>query len=117
MSEDGESVSQGIVGAGAAIAAFADNRDSFTALFDSFRAGDRESFRRLLSARNVLEHCEEVCQWVRSKDCVLLCLELAGPPPEGELPTPLRVRRGGRAAHGRRRPSGATGCIGVGAEP
>ncbi len=51
--------------------------------------GDSGFFRRLLSAHNVLEHCEEVCEWIRSKDCVLLCLELAGPPPEGELPPPL----------------------------
>ncbi len=116
MSQDGESVSQEIVGAGAAIAPFTDDRESFTALFDSFRAGDGESFRRLLSARNVLEHCEEVCQWIRSKDCVLLCLELAGPPPEGELPTPLSSLRWSSGL----RPTltfSRTGGIGVGAEP
>jgi hypothetical protein len=74
--------------AGEAIGAFADE-DSFRALFDAFRALDADSFQRLLRERNVIERCELVCQWVRSKECVLLCLELAGPPPEGELPEPL----------------------------
>ena len=74
--------------AGAAIGAFADE-DSFRALFDAFRAWDADSFQRLLRERGVIEACELVCQWVRSKECVLLCLELAGPPPAGELPEPL----------------------------
>jgi hypothetical protein len=75
--------------AGEAIGAFAADEDSFRALFDSFRAWDADSFQRLLRERGVIEACELVCQWVRSKECVLLCLELAGPPPAGELPEPL----------------------------
>jgi len=75
--------------AGEAIGAFAADEDSFRALFDAFRAWDADSFQRLLRERGVIERCQLVCQWVRSKECVLLCLELAGPPPEGELPEPL----------------------------
>jgi hypothetical protein len=73
---------------GEGIAAVARNEDRFRGLFDAFRAWDRDSFQRLLREGEVLEYCEEICEWIRSKDCVLVCLELCGPPPEGELPQP-----------------------------
>lgn len=79
--------------AGEAIASFADDEDRFRALFDAFRAWDADSFQRLLRESNFLERCELVCEWVRSKECVLICLELAGPPPEGELAQPLEFAR------------------------
>src|SRR5680860_832731 len=34
------------------------------------------------------ERCELVCGWLCSKECVLLCQELCGPPVEVELPDP-----------------------------
>jgi hypothetical protein len=77
---------QDLQNAGVAIGAFTDNEDIFRALFDAFRAWDADSFRRLLAERELLDRCELVCEWVRSKNCVLLCLEVAGPPPEGALP-------------------------------
>ena len=72
-----------------AIGKFAQNEDAFRGLFDAFQARDAESCQRLLQEREILERCELVCEWVRSKECVLVCLLLAGPPPEGELPSPL----------------------------
>jgi hypothetical protein len=86
---DIEASSQDLQRAGEAIGAFAADEDSFRALYDAFRAWDADSFQRLLRERNIIERCQLVCQWVRSKECVLLCLELAGPPPEGDLPDPL----------------------------
>src|ERR1700756_3341459 len=78
---------------GEGIAAVARDEDRFRALFDAFRAWDRDSFQRLLREGEVLEYCEEICEWIRSQDCVLVCLELCGPPPEGELPQPLEFAR------------------------
>jgi hypothetical protein len=78
---------------GEAIAAFADDEDQFRALFDAFRAADADSFQRLLGERHLLDRCELVCEWVRCKECVLVCLELAGPPPEGELPSLIEFAR------------------------
>jgi len=73
---------------GEAVAAISGDEDRFRALFDAFWARDADSFQRLLRKRDVLERCELVCEWVRSKDCVLLCAELCGPPPKEALPDP-----------------------------
>src|SRR3954468_4175033 len=35
---------------------------------------------KLLERHKLAEHCEVVCHWLRSKEAVILCLELAGPP-------------------------------------
>ncbi len=78
---DGELVEQFLQGA-QAIAPFSDDEIRFWALFDAFLAFDRTSYRRLLADAQVLDHCEDVCQWISSKECVLLCMELCGPPPE-----------------------------------
>ena len=83
---DMQAVNDDLQRAGEAIGAFAADEDRFRALFDAFRAWDADSFQRLLREFHILERCELVCEWIRSKDCVLLCLELCGPPPEGELP-------------------------------
>jgi hypothetical protein len=71
-----------------ALGAFAGNEDRFRAVVDAFRAKDADTFQRLLSEFKILERCERVCHWLRSKECVLLCLELCGPPLEVELPDP-----------------------------
>jgi hypothetical protein len=71
-----------------AIGALAGGEDRFREVVDAFRAVDADSFRRLLGEFEVLDRCELVCHWLSSKECVLLCLELCGPPPEGELPDP-----------------------------
>jgi hypothetical protein len=71
---------------GEAVAAISGDEDRFRGLFDAFRAWDADSFQRLLRQYDVLDRCELVCEWVRSKDCVLVCLELCGPPREGKLP-------------------------------
>jgi hypothetical protein len=71
-----------------AMAALAVDEEVFRATVDAFRAEDGESMAKLLDRHKLAERCEVVCHWLRSKEAVLLCLELAGPPPveEQELP-------------------------------
>ncbi len=71
-----------------AMAALAVDEEVFRATVDAFRAEDGESMAKLLERHKLAERCEVVCHWLRSKEAVLLCLELAGPPPaeEQELP-------------------------------
>ena len=71
-----------------AMATLAVDEELFRATVDAFRAEDGESMAKLLDRHKLAERCEVVCHWLRSKEAVLLCLELAGPPPveEKELP-------------------------------
>jgi hypothetical protein len=64
-----------------AVASLANDDTIFRAALDAFRAGDGDSFTRLLTQVKVSGYCEEICRWFASKECVLLCLELCGPPP------------------------------------
>jgi hypothetical protein len=63
-----------------AVATLAQNDVLFRAAVDAFRAGDGDSFTRLLTDAKALAFCEDICRWFASKECVLLCLELCGPP-------------------------------------
>src|SRR3954451_3724794 len=78
------------VGAGAKVMASpARDEEVFRAVVDAFRAQDGESMAKLLARHKLADHCEVVCHWLRSKEAVLLCLELAGPPrAEIEPPDP-----------------------------
>src|SRR4051794_8714802 len=64
-----------------AMAALAKDEEVFRAVVDAFRAQDGESMARLLERHKVGVPCHVICRWLRSKEAVLLCLELAGPPP------------------------------------
>ncbi len=65
---------------GEAVARLAQDDTLFRAAVDAFRAGDGDSFTRLLTRAKSLAYCEEICRWFASKHCVLDCLELCGPP-------------------------------------
>jgi hypothetical protein len=67
-----------------AMATLARDEEVFRAAVDAFRAYDGESMAKLLERHQLTEHCEIVCHWLRSKEAVILCLELAGPPPVRE---------------------------------
>lgn len=72
-----------------AMALLAGNEETFRAAVDAFRARDGESMQLLLNRHGLAERCEVVCHWLRSKECVVLCLELSGPPPvDAEAPQP-----------------------------
>jgi len=83
-----ERVIRDLTQAAEAVGALARDEDRFRALFDAFRASDQDSYRRLLDEAKLTERCELVCGWLCSKECVLLCQELCGPPVEVELPDP-----------------------------
>jgi hypothetical protein len=61
---------------------------SFLAAYEAFRAGDRKAFQTALRRLKLVPHCHLVCEWIRIKECVLLCLELCGPPKVAERPNP-----------------------------
>ncbi len=64
----------------------------FKPVFEAFRKADAKAFQAALKKARLLPRCHLVCRWLRSKECVLLCLQLAGPPPK-ELgrPNPRRL--------------------------
>lgn len=78
---------QELVDAGAAIGQVS-NEDHFRGIFDAFRAGDRDTYQGLMEKLQISNRCDLVCAWLRSKECVLLCFELCGPPERFELPDP-----------------------------
>jgi hypothetical protein len=65
---------------GQAMARLAKDETIFRGAVDAFRAGDADSFLRLLDRVKARPYCEEICRWFASKECVLECLELCGPP-------------------------------------
>lgn len=65
--------------AGNAMGLLSQDETTFRAVVDAFRAADGESFQRLLSQFKITD-CELVCFWLRSKEMVLECIELCGPP-------------------------------------
>src|SRR3954447_9427383 len=73
-----------------AMARLAEDEGVFRAGVDAFRAYGGESMAKLLERYELAQHCEIVCHWLRSKEAVILCLELAGPPPEREEPPEAR---------------------------
>src|SRR5947208_2787253 len=73
-----------------AMAALAKDEEVFRAVVDAFRAEDGESMNKLLARHDLAERCEVVCHWLRSKEAVLLCLWLAGPPPLDQEPPDIR---------------------------
>jgi len=70
---------------GEAMGRIAEDESVFRAALDAFRAEDGESFQRLLGQLGLAPDCERICRWFCAKDCVLLCLELAGPWPEKQV--------------------------------
>ncbi len=76
-----QEVMANLSGSARAIARAAENEESFRELVDAFRANDGEEFQRLLGRLKITD-CELVCFWLRSKECVLECMELCGPPRE-----------------------------------
>jgi hypothetical protein len=65
---------------GQAVARLAQDDVVFRGAVDAFRAGDADSFLRLLDRIKARPFCEDICRWFASKECVLECFELCGPP-------------------------------------
>ena len=62
------------------IAHLLNSRGAFEAAYAAFRAEDAKAFQAVLERAELGIHCERICHWIRTKECVFLCLELAGPP-------------------------------------
>ncbi|WP_157592720.1 hypothetical protein [Solirubrobacter soli] len=89
MAEQDRALLDEVVAGADAMAALARDEEVFRAAVDAFRAYDGESMAKLLERHQLAERCEVVCHWLRSKEAVILCLELAGPPlPDLEPPDP-----------------------------
>ena len=71
-----------------AMGSLAVDDEVFRAAVDAFRALDGESMHALLERHGLLDRCEVICHWLRSKEAILLCLWLAGPPPVTEEQPP-----------------------------
>jgi len=78
---DRQEIITSLTNAGTAMGLLAQDETIFRAAVDAFRAADGESFQRLLANLKITD-CEPVCLWLRSKEIVLECLQLCGPPRE-----------------------------------
>ena len=74
------------------IGELAKDEKSFTALFEAFRAGDQKAYQAALERLRLSPRCRLVCEWIRIKECLFLCLELCGlPKPSDQAPNPRDV--------------------------
>lgn len=55
-------------------------KGAFEAAYTAFRAEDAKAFQTVIERAGLGIYCERICHWIRTKECVFLCLELAGPP-------------------------------------
>ncbi len=67
----------------------------FAAAVDALRAQDQESYLDILARLKLPQECGLICDWICSKECVILCLELCGPPriEPAQLPSPLEFAK------------------------
>lgn len=76
----------------AAIAALAKDRGAFDAAVDTYVRADADGFRYVLEQQNLLDRCELICHWIRTKWCVITCLKLCGLP-KVDAQRPADIRR------------------------
>jgi hypothetical protein len=69
-----------LLGHTGALTSLAGNPDTFQAAFTAFRSENPSAFQDALKRAELLPLCHRVCYWIRIKECVLLCLDLCGPP-------------------------------------
>jgi hypothetical protein len=60
---------------------------AFAAVVAAFESRDPNAFRWVLGNLELLPRCELICEWVRTKVCVLRCWEVCGQP-AGKVATP-----------------------------
>jgi hypothetical protein len=69
-----------LLGQSDSIAHLLNSKGAFEAAYAAFRAEDAKTFQAVLERAELKIYCERICHWIRTKECVFLCLELAGPP-------------------------------------
>ncbi len=85
-----QDLTQDVIQSAEVLGKFADDESTFRLLVESYRAQDYEEFRELLTRFDMLDRCHLITKWLCSKECVLVCFELCGPPPKEPLQLNLR---------------------------
>jgi hypothetical protein len=71
------------------IGKLAADEQAFRAAYEAFRAADAKTYQEVLNRLGLLSRCERICEWLRLKECVFLCIELCGiPKPIDKTPDP-----------------------------
>jgi hypothetical protein len=76
-----------LLGQSDAIANLIEAQGAFDAAYAAFRAEDAKQFQAVIERAQLLIHCDRICHWIRTKECLFLCLALAGPPTPTTTPT------------------------------
>jgi hypothetical protein len=75
----------------ATVGALAANEKTFSTAYEAFRSQDKKGFLAILEKLRLTPRCRLVCEWIRSKECVFLCLELCGPPKPTDKPPDIHL--------------------------
>ena len=75
-------VAADIAEGGKSIQGLAHEPELFEAAIKAFRARNYEDWHAALGKAQAIKWCHRVCEWVCSKECVRLCIVIAGPPRE-----------------------------------
>jgi len=75
----------------AAVGQLAKTEKAFVTAYEAFRSEDRKAFQTVLKRLQLLPYCHRVCEWIRIKECMLLCFHLCGPPKPVRRPPDPRV--------------------------
>jgi hypothetical protein len=60
------------------IGQLAEDENAFREAYEGFRAGDVSRFQAVLKRLGL--RCSLICEWIRIKECIFVCLQLCGPP-------------------------------------
>src|SRR5439155_4735605 len=72
------------------IGQLAEDERAFREAYEAFRAGDVSKFQDVLKRRGL--RCSLICEWIRIKECIFVCLNLCGPPkPTDHTPNPREL--------------------------
>src|SRR6266404_5297229 len=72
------------------IGQLAEDERAFSEAYEAFRAGDVRKFQDVLKRRGL--RCRLICEWIRIKECIFVCLKLCGPPkPTDRQPNPREL--------------------------
>ena len=70
----------------------AEDEGAFREAYEAFRASDARKFQGVLKRLGL--RCRLICEWIRIKECIFVCLKLCGPPkPTDRQPNPRDWRR------------------------
>jgi hypothetical protein len=70
----------------ATIGVLAGDEKTFATAYEAFRSQDRKTFQSILERLKLTPRCRLVCEWIRVKESVFLCLKLCGPPKATDRP-------------------------------